>query len=86
VLLRQRIAIFCDSEFWHGYRWGVRRKAEHKTNTEYWFAKIERNRARDRLVNRTLKREGWKVVRFWERDVVRDPDGCAKAIARLRNK
>ncbi len=58
VLVKDRIAIFCDSEFWHGYRWGERRKAQHKTNQTYWFAKIERNRARDRSVNRRLRREG----------------------------
>jgi DNA mismatch endonuclease (patch repair protein) len=82
VLVRPRIAIFCDSEFWHGYRWGNRRRREHKSNQAYWFAKIERNRERDRLVNRTLRSSGWRVLRFWEHEITRDPQLCvAKVIA-----
>ncbi|HAF02424.1 MAG TPA: very short patch repair endonuclease [Spartobacteria bacterium] len=83
VIVKRRIAIFCDSEFWHGYRWGVRRRLEHKSNQTYWFPKIERNRARDRLVNRRLKRDGWVVVRFWERQILRDAHGCAAKITAL---
>jgi DNA mismatch endonuclease Vsr len=80
VILKPRIAIFCDSEFWHGYRWGERRKAEHKTNTAYWFSKIERNRARDRLVNRLLRRDGWVVFRFWERAILSNAAACARKV------
>lgn len=83
VLVKHRVAIFCDSEFWHGYRWGERRKNQHKSNQAFWFAKIERNRARDRLVNRKLKRDGWHVVRFWERQIVASSSQCAAAIAQL---
>ena len=84
VLVNQRIAIFCDSEFWHGYRWGRRRKSEHKSNRTYWFAKIERNRARDRRVNRQLRNNGWVVIRLWEREILRNADACAAKIAALR--
>lgn len=84
VLVNPRIAIFCDSEFWHGYRWGERRKAEHKTNQTYWFAKIERNRARDRAVNRQLAAEGWAVIRFWEREIKQDAQGCVDQVAARR--
>jgi DNA mismatch endonuclease (patch repair protein) len=83
ALVSRRIAIFCDSEFWHGYRWGQRRREEHKTNQSYWFPKIERNRARDRLVNRHLKKAGWTVIRFWEREIQRDPFNCAAKIVAL---
>lgn len=81
VIVRRRIAIFCDSEFWHGYRWGARRRAQHKSNQPYWFAKIERNRMRDRAVNRQLRETGWVVVRLWERDIIADPFACARHIA-----
>jgi DNA mismatch endonuclease Vsr len=80
VLVRQRVAIFCDSEFWHGYRWGARRKAEHKTNQKYWFAKIERNRARDHSVNRILRAQGWKIFRFWESQIMQNADACVRAV------
>jgi DNA mismatch endonuclease (patch repair protein) len=83
AILSRRVAIFCDSEFWHGYRWGKQRRSEHKTNQSYWYAKIERNRARDRLVNRTLKRRGWRVVRFWEREILLDPNACVERVAAL---
>ena len=83
VLVSRRIAIFCDSEFWHGYRWGKRRQAEHKTNQPYWFAKIERNRTRDRLVNRKLATAGWKVLRFWEREILDDLDLCVTKVMAL---
>lgn len=85
ALVGRRIAIFCDSEFWHGYRWGERRRREHKSNQAYWFAKIERNRQRDRLVNRRLKSEGWTVIRFWEREIRGDAAGCvARVLAAIR--
>lgn len=84
ALVSHRIAIFCDSEFWHGYRWGNRRRREHKSNQSYWFAKIERNRARDQLVTRTLRKRGWHVVRFWEHEIVDNPQLCtAKIIAHI---
>ena len=83
VIIKRRIAIFCDSEFWHGYRWGKRRRLEHKSNQSYWFPKIERNRARDRVVNRRLRQEGWTVVRFWERQIRLNPDSCATKVAML---
>jgi DNA mismatch endonuclease (patch repair protein) len=84
VIVKDRIAIFCDSEFWHGYRWGTRRKAEHKTNQSYWFAKIERNRARDRAVNRRLYQDGWTVIRFWERDINEAVQACVERVLALR--
>ena len=80
ALVGKRVAIFCDSEFWHGYRWGERRKQEHKSNQAYWFAKIERNRKRDRLVNRTLRNEGWTVIRFWEREIKQDVERCVATV------
>jgi len=83
VLVRDRIAIFADSEFWHGYRWGEQRKAAHRTNQSYWFEKIERNRARDRIVNRKLRAEGWLVIRFWEREIIRDARSCADKVTKL---
>jgi DNA mismatch endonuclease (patch repair protein) len=84
ALVSRRIAIFCDSEFWHGYRWGSRRKLEHKSNRSYWFAKIERNRARDRRVNRQLRNNGWVVIRLWERQILSDAGACAAKIVALR--
>ncbi|HEX9424636.1 MAG TPA: very short patch repair endonuclease [Pyrinomonadaceae bacterium] len=81
VLVSAKIAIFVDSEFWHGYRWGKRAKEAFRSNQSYWHSKIERNRARDRKVNKELKREGWRVIRFWEHEITSKLEDC---IARVR--
>lgn len=76
VLVSAKIAIFCDSEFWHGYRWGRRTREAFKSNQEYWHAKIERNRARDKKVKKELIRRGWIVLRFWEHEITSNLEGC----------
>jgi len=73
-----KIAVFADSDFWHGYNW-QEMKNEIKTNTEFWIKKIERNIERDREVTRELKKQGWRVVRLWGHQIDRQPNKC-KAI------
>jgi len=74
-----KIAIFCDSEFWHGKDWDVK-KYEHKSNIEFWHKKIERNIQRDKEVNNKLINDGWKVLRFWGRDIEKNLDFCISEI------
>ena len=77
-----RVAVFCDGDFWHGRDWEKRiAKLEQGTNADYWIAKISRNMERDRAYTLRLTDEGWKVLRFWERDILRDPNGIAAQIA-----
>jgi len=84
VILKPRVAIFCDSRFWHGYRW-TRHSGKFGTNAELWIQKIEGNRRRDRLVNRGLRERGWRVLRFWEHQISRDPGKCVvKVLAAIR--
>ena len=80
VFLSLKIAVFCDSEFWHGKDW-ERKKAEIKSNQKFWYQKIEGNIARDREVNRILAEQGWLVLRFWGREILKDTAGCAEAVA-----
>ena len=54
---KYKIAIFVDSEFWHGKDWEIR-KHDHKSNIEFWLTKIERNIERDKEVNWQLLKEG----------------------------
>ncbi len=68
-----KIAIFADSHFWHGYQWEEAKLQIHK-NKEFWFKKIQRNMERDKEVNVALSKDGWLVIRFWEHEIVRDPD------------
>ena len=58
VFLRDKVAVFCDSEFWHGYDW-ENRKEDFKSNKEFWIPKIERNIQRDIEVTEHLKAEGY---------------------------
>jgi len=80
VFLRLKIAVFCDSEFWHGYDW-ENRKHDFKSRQDFWIPKIERNMARDREVNERLTAEGWTVLRFFGREILRNVDSCVKIIA-----
>ena len=80
VLVSQKIAIFVDSDFWHGYRWGSNAKKAFKSNQEYWYSKIERNRTRDKIVNRKLSKEGWIVMRFWEHEISSNLELCVRRV------
>ncbi|MGY8914492.1 MAG: very short patch repair endonuclease [Flavobacteriales bacterium] len=86
VLKKYKTVIFRDGEFWHGYNWDVR-KENIKTNREFWIPKIERNIQRDREVNYTLETLGFKVFRFWEREIKKELDKCLKqVISHLRHQ
>ena len=48
AITRYKIAIFCDSEFFHGKDWEVLKPhLEKGNNADYWIKKIEKNRKRD---------------------------------------
>lgn len=79
AITTQKIAVFVDGEFWHGQNWADR-KPRLKSNREYWIEKIEENIARDKRNNEALAEMGWRVFRFWEKQVLKDPDSCAKAV------
>ena len=72
---KHKLAIFCDSEFWHGKDW-VTKKLDHKSNIKFWHQKIERNIQRDIEVNQELLQTGWKVIRFWGNDIEKDLVNC----------
>ena len=60
AILKYRVAIFIDGEFWHGKDWDTR-KTKLKHNVEYWQTKIEENINRDIRVNNELNLLGWRV-------------------------
>ena len=74
-----KIAIFCDSEFWHGKNWEIKMH-EHKSNIEFWHKKIERNIERDKIVNEELLKTGWKVLRFWGKEIEKNLNSCINEI------
>ncbi len=75
----KKVAIFCDSEFWHGYNWDER-KNDFKFRREFWIPKIERNISRDIEVNKVLNDQGWTVLRFWGKQIKDNPEECADRI------
>ena len=81
VLTKQKIAIFCDSEFFHGKDWEVLKpQLEHGKNGEFWIKKISRNIERDDEVNKQLLFLGWTVIRFWGKDIIKNTDECIKIV------
>lgn len=82
AILKYRIAIFVDGEFWHGQNW-EEGKPKLKRNREYWIAKIEENIARDVRNDKDLKTRDWYPVHFWEKEVLKDTDGCIETIREL---
>lgn len=74
---KRKIAVFVDSEFWHGHDWDIH-KDDHKSNKEYWIKKIERNIQRDKQVNQLLTNSGWKVLRFWGKDIENNLLSCVE--------
>lgn len=79
VITKHKIAIFADSEFWHGYDW-ENKKNEIKSNRDFWIRKIERNIKRDMEVTKQLESEGWIVLRFWGKQIKNDLEGCINTI------
>lgn len=79
TMKRYKLAIFVDSEFFHGKNWS-KRKHDHKSNQEFWHKKIERNIERDKEVNHQLKKEGWNVLRFWGESINRNLRTCTTKI------
>jgi len=70
-------AVFLDGDFWHGYQFS---KLKQRLPQKYWLAKIEGNIKRDRSYRAKLRKEGWKVLRIWEHELLERPD---KAIDKI---
>lgn len=80
-LIGNRIALFCDSSFWHGRHWKkLKTKLVNGNNPNYWVNHIQKNRNRDKLVTKILQKEGYKVIRFWDDDVYKRPAWCVSEI------
>jgi len=73
--LKLIVDVFGD--YWHGC---PRHYAEPKSNVRFWRDKVTNNKKRDRRVLRSLKTMGFTVMRFWECQVRKDPDGCATKV------
>ena len=79
AFIGKKVAVFVDSEFWHGYDWENRKK-DFKSHQEFWIPKIERNIQRDVEVNEKLQSDGWTVLRFWGKEITKNVQECAEKI------
>ena len=81
AITKYKIAIFCDSEFFHGKDWDdLKKQLERGKNADFWIKKIARNRERDEEINKQLMFRGWTVIRFWGKDIKKDVDQCVKVV------
>lgn len=83
VVMGKKVAVFCDSAFWHGYKGMATRRHNFKRHKKFWLEKISRNIERDKEVNRELKKEGWRVARFWDFQITKDVDKCINKITKM---
>jgi DNA mismatch endonuclease (patch repair protein) len=68
VFRQVRLALFVDGCFWHSC---PKHGTKPKGNAAFWKNKFARNKARDQIVNRTLRQRGWKVLRIWQHELKR---------------
>jgi DNA mismatch endonuclease (patch repair protein) len=80
VFRQARLAVFVDGCFWHGC---PRHATRPKNNRAFWRRKLSANKVRDRLVNRVLRRAGWRVIRIWECALKKNPLNCLRRIQRV---
>jgi DNA mismatch endonuclease (patch repair protein) len=74
---REHVVIFVDGCFWHGC---PKHSNLPVNNRPFWKKKLSANMTRDRLVTRTLKIRGWRVLRIWEHDLTSNPMVCLRRI------
>lgn len=84
VLTKYKLAIFCDSEFFHGKDWDdLQEQLDRGNNADFWKKKISQNKIRDEEINKQLSFMGWTVVRFWGKEIKKDVEQCVKAIEEI---
>ena len=81
AITKYKIAVFCDSEFFHGKDWeSLKPKLEKGANGDYWVNKITRNIERDNEKDKQLVCRGWTVIHFWGKDILAHPEECIAVI------
>lgn len=78
VLLESKVAVFADGDFWHGRSFSAKREKL----SPFWLDKITNNMARDRRVDRQLRRLGYSVIRVWEGDLKKREHWCSSRIVK----
>lgn len=79
VFSKEKVVIFIDGDFWHGYRFPLWKK----TLSAFWQDKIEKTRNRDTKYHKKLKKDGWTVMRIWQHEIERDLPTCVYRIIKV---
>lgn len=82
VFNKQRVCVFLDSDFWHGWQYP---RWRHLLKNDFWREKIERNRKRDKKVTRQLRSQGWIVIRLWEHNLKNIHRKCIEKVVKSIN-
>jgi len=81
AITKYKLAIFCDSEFFHGKDWDILKpRLSRGSNPDFWIKKIERNKQRDDENDKKLLFLGWTVIHFWGKDILKRTDECVRVI------
>lgn len=81
AITKYKIAVFYDSEFFHGKDWDqLKPRLEKSNNSDFWIKKISRNRERDVEVDRELRSLGWIVLRFWGTEIKKELEQCVSSV------
>ncbi|MBN1157630.1 very short patch repair endonuclease [Candidatus Woesearchaeota archaeon] len=80
---KQKVVIFIDGCFWHKC---PRCFVKPKTGTGFWMKKISGNVKRDSIVNQSLEKDGWTILRFWEHEVCHNPEKVTGRISQVLQK
>ena len=81
ALTKYKIAVFCDSEYFHGKDWDdLLPRLQRGNNSDFWIKKISGNIERDKVVNSMLEEMGWLVLRFWGNDIKKNLSNCVDII------
>lgn len=84
VFPTEKVAVFCDGDFWHGRNWEERKqKLKEGSNPGYWIPKIRTNMERDERQTEELENDGWTVIRLWETDIKQHPEQAADRVEAL---
>lgn len=79
VFTKYKVAVFCDGDFWHGYKFD-----EWKGRlSPIWLRKIERNIERDKKNDLQLVNNRWTVIHFWESEILKDVEKCKQRLIRM---
>ena len=81
AITKYKIAVFCDSEFFHGKDWGkLKERLSKSENGDYWIKKIMRNQERDQEIDKQLRFLDWMVIHFWGEEIKKNTSGCVQVI------